>query len=348
MISLIAEINRFNSNFPLVTYAPIDNVSESFDSLESKREFKLVDEEEEDNGNVNQYTKFKLGVYNVLPFNFDENILVTVDPLCFFALLLLASRSGCYLPKLGPDTNSAGYANTRNGSIVSLAFGASPDGELPILIEDEIDKITKTVKRKVRRTTVVNKFALASVTDTTELMYIKLVDTRLFDFYISRLTLTKDKSLIMRLYSLSGIEEKQQDISEKLVYPSVMAHLVSRFQFDLRNPSIASAFNTGFFWFPSWIRPKYYTQSINEEYQRCKDEGIEALLQFERVYNDAGQKGFFFGSETNKPSVFDYKLAAMVYCILDLAEFVDEFAQVKVKCPGLAFHCAAVMKTVMK
>ncbi|VEU21053.1 DEKNAAC101929 [Brettanomyces naardenensis] len=338
MSQIISAINEFNSRFPLVKYQSISSESDSFNQLITKRQFDLRQSSEDDE--KNKFSKFKLGIYNVTPFSFDENILVTLDPLCLSTMLILAAKTHHSLHHL---RSSRTDASTSSGVVLVLSYSASPDGELPILIEDEVNRTTRKVKRKTRSTSVINNFELGNVKDPKELMYIKLVDTILFDFFIAALAASHDQKLIMRLYSLAGIEEKERGIFDKLMYPAVMAHLVKRFQFDVRNPTIALEYNGNTL--ISWIRPKYYTQALAEEFERCQNEGIETLLQFERLY---AQSGNSFLSSNTKPCIFDYKLAAMVYCICDLEEVVEDFSGIKQKCPSLFNHCEMVMRTVMK
>ncbi|KAF6006215.1 hypothetical protein HII13_005337 [Brettanomyces bruxellensis] len=340
MSALFSKINTWNKRFPLITLPPAEPNSDSFIKLITKRLYVLPSDPSanKDQGNI----KFKLGVYNLFPFTFDENVLVSVDPLCLSALLILTCKTGSRLPQLRPLI-SASEKMKADRCIVAMSYSASPDGQLPILVEDEVNKSEQKVKRKFRSTMMINKFIIANISDPTIIMCIKLVDTRLFDFYTSCLLASKNEKLIMRLYSLAGLEEKQKVLFDKLVYPAVIAHLASRFQFNIRNPYIASTFMRNSI--ESWIKPKYYTCAVKEEYEKCLWEGFHTLRMFEEMYKDRNQKFYF---DVDKPSIFDYKLAATIYCISSLSDFIPDFSRVIGKCPLLLAHCNLVMQTVKK
>ncbi len=340
MSGLFTKINAWNKQFPLITLPPIAADSDSFIKLVTKRLYILAPNSDVES-HKSEINKFKLGVYNLFPFTFDESVLVSVDPLCLAALLILTSKTDSRLPQLRPLVSGAEKLNA-DRCVIAISYSASPDGQLPILIEDEINRNERKVKRKFRSTNVVNNLISSNVSDQKMLMYIKLVDTVLFDFYTSRLLLAKNEKLIMRLYSLAGLEEKQKMLFDKLMYPAVVSHLVKRFRFNIRNPYIASSFIGNSL--QSWIKPKYYLSTVSEEYDRCLCEGMETLRLFEEGYN--GKQNFYF--DTDKPSVFDYKLAATIYCISSLSDFIPDFSKVVAEFPLLLAHCNLVMQTVSK
>lgn len=288
-----------------------------------------------------KFTKFKLGVYNLAPFTYDENVMITVDPLCLATLLFISKKTQTKLPRLGPQQNGTSKLDGMN-CIVALSHEAAPDKQLPLLIEDDINRKTKKVKRKVRTTAVINKFIEANVTNPIEQMYNKLVDTRLFDFYVAALVSTGNVNLIMRLYSLAGLEATQKTIFDKLMFPSICNNLVSRNGFNLRNKHIAQSFARNNF--SSLVKPKWFDSSVIEEYARCNKEGHATIKKFELLCKENSGGPILKGK---KATIVDFKIASLVYCIFTLAEFVPDFQKVSLECPTLKMHCDSIMKDMI-
>ncbi|OWB58127.1 hypothetical protein B5S28_g4123 [[Candida] boidinii] len=116
--------------------------------------------------------KFQLGVYSITQLNYNPNILITLDPICLYSMLWICIQRGLRLPLIN-DKNDSVYSNNKsnsansnsnsNGCVALLSFNSSLDGELPILIEDEYNRSTKRIKRKVRSTTIIKEFGISSI-----------------------------------------------------------------------------------------------------------------------------------------------------------------------------------------
>ncbi|KAH3662529.1 hypothetical protein OGAPHI_005781 [Ogataea philodendri] len=287
-MSVVKPFKQFVSQFPLVVYP-----SQSADVPLPASRFSF-------RNSPQTADSFNLGVYNVVSLSFDNRVAASLDPVCFYCMILLAYKNGYKLPLL--DGESAGNC------VSVLSFHSSTDGHLPVLIEDEDDKKARRLMRKVRSAATIEKFNLSAVTNPKELMYIQLVDTRLYDYFTLRVLQTSAISV----YCPAGE-----------LFSRSMECFVTRNNFHLRNPAIAAHATSTF-----QVSLKHSVQAAQQESDRCASEGKQLLAWLEDLLEDE----VFF----EKPGVLDFKLAAYVYALMNIED-------VELGYPKLKAHCRRII-----
>ncbi|KAG7880931.1 hypothetical protein KL905_002202 [Ogataea polymorpha] len=283
-MGISAPIKQVLSKFPLVVY-PSDN--KDVDMPAAKLAFR--------NSRESRNT-FNLGVYNVVPLSFDNNVAASLDPVCFYCMLLLAYKQGYKLPHLDDEGS---------GNCISvLSYHSAVDGQLPILVEDEDDRKERKLRRKIRSAATIEKFNLSTVSNPKELMYIQLVDTRLYDYFMAK---------VLRISATSIYSQSNTPFN------SALGHLVRRNGFSLRNPAISAQYTDSVH-----LPLKYTTQAIQNEHDRCDREGKQLLEWLEGLLEDE----LFF----DKPGVLDFKLAAYIYALMNIEDVELEYPKLKAHC----------------
>ncbi|KAG7905645.1 hypothetical protein KL907_002792 [Ogataea polymorpha] len=283
-MGISAPIKQVLSKFPLVVY-PSDN--KDVDMPAAKLAFR--------NSRESRNT-FNLGVYNVVPLSFDNNVAASLDPVCFYCMLLLAYKQGYKLPHLDDEGS---------GNCISvLSYHSAVDGQLPILVEDEDDRKERKLRRKIRSAATIEKFNLSTVSNPKELMYIQLVDTRLYDYFMAK---------VLRISATSIYSQSNTPFN------SALGHLVRRNGFSLRNPAISAQYTDSVH-----LPLKYTTQAIQKEHDRCDREGKQLLEWLEGLLEDE----LFF----DKPGVLDFKLAAYIYALMNIEDVELEYPKLKAHC----------------
>lgn len=114
--------------FPVVTYPPIANTTESKkkDQESQNYYFKPATELDDD-------SKFKLGIYNIIEV---ENVMIPSDPVSFGMALILADINKLKLPTSENEKSRC--------CLTQLSCYSSPNEQLPMLIEDQND--TRSIK----------------------------------------------------------------------------------------------------------------------------------------------------------------------------------------------------------
>ncbi|KAG7834083.1 hypothetical protein KL943_003379 [Ogataea angusta] len=283
-MGISAPIKQVLAKFPLVVY-PSQNTDVEMPA--TKLAFRNSRE---------SHNTFNLGVYNVVPLSFDNNVAASLDPVCFYCMLLLAYKQGYKLPQL--DNNGSGNC------ISVLTYHSAVDGQLPILVEDEDDRKERKLRRKIRSAATIEKFNLSTVSNPKELMYIQLVDTRLYDYFTARVLQISATSI----YSQSSTP-----------FNSALGHLVRRNNFYLRNPAISAQYTDSVH-----LPLKYTAKAIQNEHDRCNREGKQLLEWLETVLEDE----LFF----DKPGVLDFKLAAYIYALMNIEDVELEYPKLKAHC----------------
>ncbi|ODV86483.1 hypothetical protein CANARDRAFT_22373 [[Candida] arabinofermentans NRRL YB-2248] len=340
MVSIVPQTFKDTlAKFPLKTYPPEAVEIPELKNAFVHRQFKFRASSTSKDKTSSEFSKFNLGVYNITPLSYDANVAASLDPVCFYAMLLLASKTKSKLPLLsGSDLST----EQSLGSVSLLSYHSSIEGELPILVEDEQNKKLKKITRKIRSTATIDKFSLSSVENPKEIMFTKLLDTRVYDFFMSCVFESFPDDLKLRLYSLNKNDsspsvDESLTVFDRLTLPSILAYATRRYNFNVRNPSIAYKYLQ---LVP--VRPHYLAEAIKSEIARCSEEGLETLRSF-ASYLDAAKTPYFFG---NEPSVFDFKLAAMIHCIVNI-EKCDAFTYVSSNAPSLVEHSERVIRLVI-
>lgn len=175
MFEVPKPIKKVFDTFPLYTYNPIPNTTPSnFQSIESNKfYFTSSNDQAKDNA------CFTLGVHNIYLVNTANGEKeIPSDPISLGHSLVLCHKNDLKLPTSGDNIGSKS-----KHSIMRLSYHASPDNQLPILIEDDLNSQTRNIRSALsmnQSVKVNNNFsenALARIIN-------ELVDTELADLWI--------------------------------------------------------------------------------------------------------------------------------------------------------------------
>lgn len=166
MVKVPTFINNVFDTFPLVEYPPVNNTTEELrHDLEDQKVY-FTQHEPKEKGS------FILGVFNVCEY---KGHTVPTDPISLGYTLILANKNGLGLPT----------PNAKGGHcIMKLAYNASPNKQLPILIEDESTRIIRCYDELAK---LINK----SLTTQQDKFIMGLVDTTIFDLWVLCLLVEK-------------------------------------------------------------------------------------------------------------------------------------------------------------
>lgn len=128
MLQVPKPLKSLFNTFPLATYAAVANTTPQNDAFIEESKFYF---ETKDPQNISSDSVFTLGVHNVVPLQIAKSVrYVPTDPVSFGLALVLCRKNSLCLPQ--------GRSSLKH-SIMCLAYHASPDNQLPLLIEDEKD-----------------------------------------------------------------------------------------------------------------------------------------------------------------------------------------------------------------
>ncbi|CUM53340.1 uncharacterized protein AC631_00541 [Debaryomyces fabryi] len=175
MFEVPVPIKKVFDTFPLYTYNPIPNTTPSnIQSIESNKFYFTSSNDQAD-----ESACFTLGVHNIyLVTTANGEKKIPSDPISLGHSLILCHKNGLQLPTCGDKTG-----NKSKHSIMKLSYHASPDNQLPILIEDDLKSQTRNIRSALsmnQSVKVNNKFsenALARIIN-------ELVDAELADLWI--------------------------------------------------------------------------------------------------------------------------------------------------------------------
>lgn len=261
---------------------------------------------------------YNLGVYSLSPHPEHSDVLLPSDPLCLLALLAVISRmeTAAKFPSLEDDISVQCPSKTGVHAGVStvsvLSFNAALDDQLPILVEDDIDKREKHITRKIQHTHVINALTCSKLSTSDHLIY-SLLNSQLFDYFVLHV-LQQDDSTILKYYSL--MEHNFPQTLQKLtpltatMASKVRAHLTKRNDFNLRNPNTHA-------YFASIVAPKYSYEAYISESARIRRDAKDLLLELNESYSAA--------LKDSDPSVIDLQVASYIYSLSYMAAEVDEY-----------------------
>mmetsp|Transcript_1201 Transcript_1201/g.1319 ORF Transcript_1201/g.1319 Transcript_1201/m.1319 type:complete len:341 (+) Transcript_1201:21-1043(+) len=174
MFEVPKPIKKVFDTFPLYTYNPIPNTTPSnIQSIESNKFYFTSS-----NNQSIENACFTLGVHNIyLVKTTNGEKKIPSDPISLGHSLILCHKNNLHLPTCGDK----GFKSKH--SIMKLSYHASPDNQLPILIEDDLKTQTRNIRSALsmnQSVKVNNKFSenpLARIIN-------ELVDTELADLWI--------------------------------------------------------------------------------------------------------------------------------------------------------------------
>ncbi|ANZ75630.1 BA75_03043T0 [Komagataella pastoris] len=312
-------VKKVFDTFPVIVYSSDDVVSQ-LDFDESYFELRRFSFQ---STGVNAVAKFQLGVYSLSPCIYDSSILIPVDPLCLSTCLIMCVKNGLKLPQIGGE-------HGKDTSMVVMAYQASPDSELPLLVEDDLNG----QKRVARSYQTVKEFQDSRANNVKETMLIELIDGVLFDAWLIMVIFELPKELTVQLYGLVDKEDPvipshDTGISwlDSLRYSRIVNSSIRRNGFQLRHPNIAQYFES--------FTDKYSGLSSKMEFEKkgIIDRACHVISQFEGILSEA--------KDVSLGPVVDYKLASFTYCILHLGR--GDLSQAVKVSNSLKFHCQRVI-----
>lgn len=177
MLQVPKPLKTLFDTFPLATYGPVANTTPQNDAYieASKYCFETKDSKNGKDSSDPSDSVFTLGAHNVVPLHISNTLrYVPSDPVSFGLALVLCRKNGLLLPQ---------GKGTLNHSIMNLAYHASPDNQLPLLIEDE--KETRNLRSGTSvGASVASKYFAESTVD---YMVNNLIEHELYDLWLMAL-----------------------------------------------------------------------------------------------------------------------------------------------------------------
>ncbi|KAH3677137.1 hypothetical protein WICMUC_001892 [Wickerhamomyces mucosus] len=277
--------------FPLVEYPATQQLtSDEKDSIKS-RTFNYINTP----SSIKSQYSFKLGVYNT--FLYDDNLVLSSDPLCLSLQISLALNNNLKLSKSSTD-----IIDLKKNSIYILNENATPEGILPIYIEEN----AKNNKTLVKNYESVNESLMLKVNSNKELILINLVDFIIYDYYIISVLFQTSKETQSLIYQF---ESSQQDkFLNKLHLSQSLSNLIKRNGFTIRYPNISTHFSfSSKLYISSFLQSS--SQAINHEIIQAYESFKEAL---ENLFNIYDKSGFIFFNNNEIPNLIDVKLSSYI------------------------------------
>ncbi|CUM63949.1 uncharacterized protein PRCAT00001537001 [Priceomyces carsonii] len=165
MVQIPKVIAKVFDTFPLRVYD-----MEPSSVTDAANRFHFKSETQVNNGN-----SFTIGVHNVIELNIgNQSILIPSDPVSFGHSLILCYKNNLRLPSTKQDQNSSA------SSIMAMSFNASPDLQLPILIEDLKESRSIKTYPAIRKSIELNNIK----NNTEHYLLNEMIDQQLYDLWI--------------------------------------------------------------------------------------------------------------------------------------------------------------------
>ncbi|ONH66940.1 Sorting assembly machinery 35 kDa subunit [Cyberlindnera fabianii] len=273
-------------------------------------------------------THFTLVVYNV--FQTPEQTYLATDPLCLSAELALALRNNNSLPKVNHD-----HADKSRNAVFIASHHAHPEGHLPLYVEE--DALRKS-RRITKDSVSVQETLVSRVDSSSELMLITLVDSVVYDAWMTAVLFDIDDSVKSEIYQYQ--QSSEFNLVNRAGLSGLLSQLVTRNNFALRNRQIVRAFDSTVSSVLVHAVLRRNDRGVEFEKQRNYREFSHALQSIDAILS---RKGTQFFSANEKPGLLDIKLASYVTLIqkfmlgTSLHETLDEY-------PGLKTHAVTVVK----
>jgi sorting and assembly machinery component 35 len=236
-------------------------------------------------------TKFTLCVYNV--YQADDNTYLATDPLCLAVELALGHTNGITIPKVNND-----HLDKSRDSVFIVSHHAHPDGHLPLYVEEDN-------KRRITKDYVhIQDSLMNSVKSSSEIMLISLVDSVIYDSWITTLLFECDTTLKSQIYIHEPTEN--YELVNSLGVHSLVNCLIHRNGFELRNPHITKLYEHDTTSFLASFFPKNQ-RGVAFEKERNQRELEHALDNLENIL--AKKQSQFFSDSLG---LLDIKLASYV------------------------------------
>lgn len=215
----------FNA-FPVYSYSSIPNTTEANnESIESSKFYFRTNKEKS-----SSEACFILGVHNVLMIKVGTGEKYTPsDPVSLGHALILCFKNDLKLP------SPSGHGNKSSHSIMKLSYHASPDNQLPILIEDNSSLKTRNIRSSVSMNQSVkinNDFAKNALAQ----MVNELIDSEFYDLWILCLLGDLPKSNVLAFNQIFKLntEITNSDTTNKLTIMSILNEIPNWGSFKVR------------------------------------------------------------------------------------------------------------------
>ncbi|KAG7192525.1 uncharacterized protein KQ657_001620 [Scheffersomyces spartinae] len=187
MVAVPEPVKKVFEAFPLVEQMPVSSATPGKSAQLEQRKYYFTQTSE--TKDLNNDEKFTLGIHNVIEF---EGRYIPTDPVSLSQALILCFRNGLKLPT-NTSTSPTNGAHSDH-AMLTLSYVASPDNELPILIED-------TGSRIIRTGTMVNQILSNKYfdKDIKGLYLNQFLDERLYDMWVLCM-LTEHENLQVQSY----------------------------------------------------------------------------------------------------------------------------------------------------
>lgn len=227
MVSILAvpgPLKTFFDKFPLKTFEYVNNEDKAMDYQISQRStyFEGPDAVQSSKDDV-----FQLGVYQIVRDS-ETGVLLASDPWGLFAELSLSKKNNLKLPSEGFNANGTNAPTKRRlqHSMCVLSPRASVTKSLPILVEG-------FTKRHVRSTESINEILYSRIATGEHTMYLKLINTIVYDGYIVDLLCNVPSNKFCELYA--HINERETSITNWVTIQDTKTTILERNGFQIRH-----------------------------------------------------------------------------------------------------------------
>ncbi|CAI4063738.1 SAM complex subunit SAM35 SKDI_08G1310 [Saccharomyces kudriavzevii IFO 1802] len=271
--------------------------------------------------------KYTLGVYNVFSEATTGAVLAT-DPWCLCVELALCQKNGLRLPTQSQERGTSHYCSHE---LTVLSRLCNPDETLPILVEGY-------KKRIVRSTNVINETMRSRLLDDSEqLMYHMLLDTVLYDCWITQILFCTSNAQFMELYSSQRINDSistpldlENSLLNKLSANSLKMSLLQRNKFHLRHREIVKGMHAIYHNRHNTINEK---KTLNVLFENSK-----------RVLSDLN--GCL--RSTDQPTPLNLKIASYILCIINVKEPIKLKTFVESECKELVSFAQRILNNLVQ
>ncbi|EJS43445.1 sam35p [Saccharomyces arboricola H-6] len=326
LFSVPMPVKRIFDTFPVRTYPAQADRDEAVVLEVDRRSYAFTRGDDNDSKLTAEDT-YKLGVYNVFLEATTKTVLAT-DPCCLFVQLALCQKNGVQLPT---QSREQGLSRSCNHELVVLSRLSNPDETLPILVEGY-------KKRIVRSTGAISESVRSRMLDDSEqLMYHTLLDTVLYDCWITQVLFCSSNAQFMELYSsqksnnsVSSTLDVGNSLLNKLSVNSLKMSLLMRNKFQLRHREIVKGMHAIYHNHHNTINQE---QALNVLFENSK----QILSDFKLKLKRGGQ-----------PTSLDLKIASYILCIINVKEPIKLKIFIENECNELVSFAQEVLQNFVQ
>lgn len=319
-------VKRIFDTFPLQTYAAQTDKDEAV-ALEIQRRSYTFTERGGGSSELTVEGTYKLGVYNVF-LEANTGAALATDPWCLFVQLALCQKNGLVLPTHSQEQTPS---HTCNHEMLVLSRLSNPDEALPILVEGY-------KKRIIRSTVAISEIMRSRILDDAEqLMYYTLLDTVLYDCWITQILFCASDAQFMELYSCQKLSDSivtpldvENSLLQKLSAKSLKISLTKRNKFQFRHREIVKSMQGVYHNHHNSVNQE---QVLNVLFENSK----QVLLGLKDMLKSNGQ-----------PTYLHLKIASYILCITNVKEPIKLKTFVENECKELVQFAQDTLKNFVQ